>query len=278
LRITSTQKNGEGVARAPIRREETMLATGLSRTVTAAPRTELAVKIASRPREIQEALGLVYQAYRRCGLIEPNPYRMRVTPYHLLETSEIFVGVVRGEVACTLTLVRDGELGLPMESIYGEEVAWRRAQGASLAEVSCLADRRHDLVRSLSVLVKVMGFMAQSATRRGVDELLIAVHPRHAEFYERFIGFEIIGGERAYETVCNKPAVALALDLNRLAVIHPRAYKRFFGLRFPEEALQYRPISDEFRAELSMMVDESYVAEPYSDDPSYLSEAHELVA
>jgi len=255
-----------------------MLATGFSRTVQAAPRSKLAVKIASQPREIQEALGLVYQAYRRCGLIEPNPFRMRVTPYHLRETTEIFVAILGGEVTCTLSLVRDGELGLPMESIYGEEVAWRRAQGVSVAEVSCLADRRHNLVRSLSVLVQVMGLMAQSARRRGVDELLIAVHPRHAEFYERFIGFQVIGEEREYERVCNKPAVALALDLNRLAVIHPRAYKRFFGLPFPEEELEYRPISDEFRAELSMMVDATYVAEPYSDDPSYLSEAHQLCA
>ena len=240
--------------------------------------SDIAVSVASRPEEVKAALGLVYQAYIRNGLIEPNPFAVRVTPYHLLPTTEVFIARCRSDVICTMTLVADGESGLPMESIYGQEVMRRRVEGASIAEVSCLADRRRSLVRSLPVLIKVMSLMAQCAQRRGIDELLIAVHPKHAPFYERFIGFEIVGSERAYRGVCNKPAVALALDLERLAVNHPRAYKRFFGTLFPEEELQYRPISDEFRAELSIMVNATYVPDPHPDAAFCSREADRICA
>jgi hypothetical protein len=184
---------------------------------------------------------------------------MRVTPYHLLPTTEVFIATHQDEVVCTLTLVRDGELGLPMESIYEDEVGFRRASGVSIAEVSCLADRRQSPARGLSILVKTMSLMAQYAKRRGVAELLIAVHPRHAPFYQRFMGFEAIGPLKAYGTVLDNPALALAIDLDRAAVIHPRARKRFFGTPFRKEELAYRPISDSFRSYLSRIVDATYV-------------------
>ncbi len=248
-------------------------------TAVAGRESRLTVRTASEPREVRAALGLVYNSYVRCGLIEPNPFRMRVTPFHLLDTTEVFIGVIGGEVACTMTLVGDGEMGLPMESIYSEEVAWRRMNGAPVAEVSCLADRRQSLVRSMPVLIQVMSLMAQCARQRGVDELLIAVHPRHAPFYERFIGFEVVGQQKAYQQVCNKPAVALALDLTQLAAIHPRAYKRFFGSRFPGEELQYRPMSDELRAELREVVEATYdVPELCADAGSNLCEAERMCA
>lgn len=232
---------------------------------------EVVYKIASGPEELKAAFRLVYQSYLRCGLTKPNPYRMRVTPFHLLSTTEVFVAVHRGEVICTMTLVRDGRLGLPMEVVYGQEVACRRAQGTSVAEVSCLACRPRSLVPGLPVLIQVMSLMGQCARRRGIDELLIAIHPRHAAFYQRFIGFKAIGREKVYGSVCNKPAVALALDLKHLAVIHPRAHKRFFGSPFPEEELQWRLMSEELQAELGAMVDPNCVAEPCSAELELLA-------
>jgi hypothetical protein len=238
----------------------------------------LSVRIASKPSDLHAAYRLVYRAYLRGGLCEPNPYRMRVTPYHLLPTTEVFVAVSRGEVVCTLTLVGDGELGLPMETIYGWEVASRRAQGATVSEVSCLADREPTLLRGLPVLTKVMSLMAQRAKYRGIRELLIAVHPRHAPFYERFIGFRVIGREKAYEAVRNRPALGLCLDLDRLPVIHPRAYQRFFGSPFPEADLRHRPIPDEFRIQLSRIVDTTCANVPCVGAGIGVGEADELCA
>ena len=226
--------------------------TPFGRVVT---RSEVVYKIATRREELYAALGLVYKSYVRAGLSARHPYRMRVTPYHVLPTTEVFVAVKEGEVISTVSLIRDGELGLPMESLYGKEVESYRGHEFSLAEVSCLADCQEGQKRSASVVIRLMGLMAQSAKRRGVDQLLIAVHPRHAKFYERFIGFESIGKERLYRTVCDKPAVAMALDLNWLPIYHPQVYARFFGAPFSDEVLAYHPMSDGLRSELSLVVE-----------------------
>jgi hypothetical protein len=203
------------------------------------------LKIAETHEELQEAFGLVYQAYMRSGLARPNPFEMRVTPWQLLSSTDIFVAQVRDEVICTVSLVRDGGLGLPMESVYGEEVDRLRQRGLQLAEVSCLADRRKGQERSATMLFRVMGMMAQCAEYRGVDELMIAVHPRHALFYQRAMCFTPIGELVSYQSVCGNPAVALSLNLKRAPVDYPREYRRFFGDRFSTRDFQPRPIPDE---------------------------------
>jgi hypothetical protein len=226
---------------------------------------EVVYKIASRREEFYAAFGLAYKAYVRAGLSARHPYRLRVTPYHLLPTTEVFLVEKDGGVISTMTLIRDGELGLPMETVYGEEVARYRRQGNSLAEVSCLADYRQGQKRSVPVVMRLMSLMAQSAKCRGVDRLLIAVHPRHAKFYQYFAAFEPIGKEKPYRTVCDNPAVAMALDLNWAPIDHPRLYKKFFGDPFSDEALEYRPISDDLRSELNLVVDANQVGGPCSE-------------
>ena len=75
-------------------------------------------RIGASREELFAAFHLVYEQYLRSGLMKPNSYRMRVTPYHLLPSTEVLVALDRGAVTCTMSLVRDGELGLPMESVY----------------------------------------------------------------------------------------------------------------------------------------------------------------
>ena len=137
----------------------------------------MTLKTASRVEEWLDALRLVYDCYVQAGLALPNCHRLRVTPYQLLPKSEVLVGMVADKILCTVTLVPDSEQGLPMEALYDREVAIRRDRGARLAEVSCLADRPDEDRSSFSVLQRLMSFTAQCALRRGVDELLIAVHP-----------------------------------------------------------------------------------------------------
>ena len=100
-----------------------------------------------------------------------------------------------------------------------------------------------------------MPLIAQLAYYRGVDQLVIAVHPRHARFYHRFLGFEVIAEERTYGKVCGKPAIALAVDLNALAVNHPRVYEWMFGQPFTLSALDYNPIHEAVLEEMRMVVE-----------------------
>ena len=100
-----------------------------------------------------------------------------------------------------------------------------------------------------------MPLMAQLAYRRGADVLLIAVHPRHARFYHRFLGFDVISDYRTYGKVCGKPVIALAADLNRLAINHPRVHEWMFGEPFSNAALAYKPLSAELLEEMKVIAE-----------------------
>lgn len=200
--------------------------------------TSVEFKVADSPSERRDAFRLVYDQYLKTGLSQPNAHHVRVTPYHLLRTTHVFVAYVRREIVATMTLVGDGDLGLPMESIYGAEVARRRARGLRLSEVSCLADRRADRRDFLTVFVGLSRLLAQFARRRQYDQLLVVCHPKHSAFYRRFLGFDMIGSVAECPHVENKPAVPLCLDFDYVDHHPPACYKRFFGQQLPEDVLK----------------------------------------
>lgn len=207
--------------------------------------------IATAREPVLDALRLVHEEYVRSGLTLDNRTGIRVTQYHLLTTTEILVGIVGDEVACTMSLVRDSRFGLPMEAIYAPEVRERRRMGKHLAEVSCLADRRDNAERTLNLMFRMIALAAQVSRARGVDEVLIAVHPRHSRFYERFFGFRGIGDLKYYGTVCGNPAVAMALDLVNVKNTNPKAYDRLYGVQFDQEAVRPRSFDLNVLEELS---------------------------
>ncbi|NIP85114.1 MAG: hypothetical protein GTO03_05965 [Planctomycetales bacterium] len=194
--------------------------------------------MASTRADLEGAFRLIYQAYLRSGLATSNRFGMRVTPYHLLSTTDVFLAKCRHEPICTASLVADGDYGLPMESVYADQVRQRRAAGLRLGEVTCLADRRRDVARFFPVFVRLARLLVQTARHRGLDQILVAVHPRHARFYERYLAFEAIGDERAYPHACGNPAVALCLDFQRADILAhtgrwDHSYQQFFGTRIP---------------------------------------------
>lgn len=204
---------------------------------------ETRYKIAGSLADRTEAYRLVYQNYLRKGLIEPNRYELRVTPYHLLPTTSTFIAMQDGETVATVTLIGDGELGLPMESIYPEEVEAARENGLYVGEVSCLATHDIDFKEFLPIFVKLTRLMAQHARAHGMDQFLIATHPKHARFYQRFMGFHQIGGLKVYPNVQNAPAVACCLDFIKIDRERPACYDQFFGTALPDTELFPRPMS-----------------------------------
>ena len=162
--------------------------------------------------------------------------------------------MLRGEVISTLSLVRDGELGLPMEEIYPDEVDARRARGVRLAEVSCLADRRQDAARFFGLFCELARLMAQLGMKSGVDELLVTVHPRHAPLYRRYMAFQPLGDRRDYPAVQGNPAVALSLNFDRAERESPKSWHEFFGKPLPERVLRTCPMNDVDREYFSTLL------------------------
>ena len=202
---------------------------------------EIHYKIASSPHERKAAFSLVYDSYVRTGLIPANEHGLRVTQYHLQPDTQIFVAILRGTVICTVTLIPDSSYGLPIEEVFPTELAQIRDQGLQVGEVSCLADRRAKIERILPVFVELTRVMAQHSMRNGLDGFVIAVHPRHARFYRRLLGFRVVSDERTYPMVNDRPAIACVLDFEEARLEIPGCYERFFGKPVDDSQLQVRP-------------------------------------
>jgi hypothetical protein len=157
-----------------------------------------------------------------------------------MPSTAVFVARADGEVVATVSLIADSALQLPCDALYGAELVAFRAAGRRLAEVSALAvseDWRGVGLGAMRALVRVVGVYGREIAR--VDDLCIAVHPRHAPFYEGRLRFERFGRLTAYDAVNGAPAVGLRLDLRQLD--RPLDGASFAGAVFsPEERARTR--------------------------------------
>lgn len=222
--------------------EETMFSSVLTPRVSAVGQVPVAIQSATlevslaRTRlELVAAFRLLYDSYVRAGLVPENRRQLRLTSYHLLETTEVFVAKWRGEVIATMTVVADGPQGLPLDAMYGDEVARFRDAGLRLAEVGCFADRRGMEPPFLKVIGELAKLVVQVANARGADGLVAATHPRHARFYIRALGFQQFAGLKECPYAQGNPAVALVQNFEKLR--ETAVYERLFGTEFPSEKL-----------------------------------------
>lgn len=193
---------------------------------------EVTFRIASMRGLRVQAYRLAYDTYTRCGYQRPNRFGMRLSQFDLLDETVTFVACLRNTVIASVTLVRDSAIGLPMEKVYHGELDALRGMDRRLAEATALSSRRRDPRRGFMVFLGLTRLLAHYARHVGMDDLVIAVNPRHRAFYEQTLQFAAFGPERTYESVQNMPAVAFRLDLKELEAqrtFNPHAYSHYFG-------------------------------------------------
>jgi hypothetical protein len=195
-------------------------------TASRASSHPLDIKLARSRDELHQAFALTYHSYFRAGLVVDNPSGLRLTPYHLLPDSEVIVAKLDETVVSTLSWFGDGKLGLPMQSMYSNEISFLRDQGCKLAEIGSLADRRSDPRRFISSFADMCRLLAQAAASRNIDTLLAVAHPKHAKLYKRVLGFKQIGDHTDCPYANGNPAEALFLRFEDLS---DKLYERFFG-------------------------------------------------
>lgn len=159
---------------------------------------------------------LVHDQYVWRKYMVAHPSGRRLSLHHALPSTKIFVAKAGSEVVGTLTLVQDSSIGLPMDEVYREELSHLRDRGRRLGEVSALAmdpGYRNAGVGILMRLVRIM--LIHVAEVSPLDDLCIAVNPRHADFYLRaFRSSSRLGDLKEYQRVNGAPAVGLHLDLD----------------------------------------------------------------
>jgi hypothetical protein len=205
---------------------------------------DLTVRAASSREELEEAYRLVYLSFLQRDYITESPVQMRFSIFNALPETVTFVAEVKGETIATVTLVPDTPAGLPMDEVYRYEVQALRDQGRRLAEVTMLADRRHEVRRALPVVMLLMKRVFDYATLvLKANDLCITINPRHETYYRRFLLFQQLGGLKNYASVRNNPALAERLDLDRVrdeCEGNERLLGQFYAERTPVATLRKR--------------------------------------
>ena len=179
--------------------------------------SEFQARFAKTRAERENALRLVHQNYESAGLVgsghgEIVYYR----PLGLPDSRMLVSYDANQQLVGTLSLVEDNALGLKLDHTYRKEVAELRSGGRRLSELTCLAIRQTSLRAATSIFFTMTRFLFQYAIWRKLDDLLMAVHPRHLAFYKRFFHVDQFGPQRAYQDVQGHPAVACRVDLHQV--------------------------------------------------------------
>jgi hypothetical protein len=187
--------------------------------------------------EFEGAFRCLYASYHKRGLAPRINHEMRVTRYHLLPTTSVFVARRGKEIVGTLSMVEDSPLGVPMRVVFDRQIDELAGRRASIVEATCLAVRGTG-GSDVEVVHRLMGLLAQSAYRRNIERVVIAVHPRHVAFYERSAAFRVFAPSTPYPSVGGKLAVGMELNLMTLQVRNADVWQKYFvDYQYPESAV-----------------------------------------
>jgi hypothetical protein len=198
----------------------------------------ITVQVASRPNDFEDAYRLVAANYLASGYEPPGSKPIRFTPFHALPDTVTFVAKDEDHVLATFSLVPDNHLlGLPLETIYAQEIAALRRTGARMAEVTSFAAADMSLREFSQVFLSMIRLMKQHHVRHGGDTWVITVNPKHRTFYTKALGYVPLGPCRPYPKVQGAPAEAYVLDLDGMRARAPEKFHEMFGEALPDAAL-----------------------------------------
>ena len=174
------------------------------------------IRVASDRKSRERAYRLAQKVYEESAYAAGGPEAVSVHDYDALpETFTLLVEDESGAAVATVTLVFDGDRGLPCDEIYAEELRELRQQGRRLVEVTRLAISSENR-NNIDLLLSMFNFIYIFARRvRNHSDFVIEVNPRHVKYYRRLLRFQIVGPERPCPRVQGAPAVLMGLDMAR---------------------------------------------------------------
>ena len=181
--------------------------------------------IARTRDDLEACFALLHDAYVASGFMAPHASGLRVTPYHALPTTTTLAAKVAGQVVGTLSIVREGVFGFPLQSAF--DITAVRARGGRIAEISALAVHPSYRRTGGKILFPLMKFMYEYCTRFfDTRHLVIAVHPNRIELYESLLFFRRLTARTVdrYDFANGAPAVGATLDLSEAPQLFRQAY------------------------------------------------------
>jgi hypothetical protein len=186
----------------------------------------LILKIAETREELEACFKLLHDSYVASGFMKRDPSGLRATIYHALPTTTTLCAKVGNTVVGTLSLIRQSELGFPLESAF--DLSEVRALGGNIAEASAFAIHRTYRKAGAKVLFPLMKFMYDYCnTFFDVRHLVIAVNPRHIGMYESMLLFKRLSQVTvsSYDFANGAQAVGAFLDLKAAPEEFKAAYE-----------------------------------------------------
>jgi GNAT superfamily N-acetyltransferase len=199
-----------------------------------APDARLSLKIAETQDELEACFRILHDAYVSSGFMKPDPSGLRVTPYHALPTTTTLCAKFDGQVVGTISLVREGVFGFPMQSAF--DLSGVRLKQGNIAEISALAVHPDFRKTGGTILFPLMKFMYEYCTTYfDTRHLVIAVNPNRIEMYESLLFFERLQAHviRSYDFANGAPAIGATLDLK----MAPGIFKHYYGGKKPRKNL-----------------------------------------
>lgn len=160
---------------------------------------------------------LVRAVYTEAGYVAEGEDKTAISAYLGKNGATTVLARTGDTLLGTISIVADVN-GVPMDSIYREELASYRGRGAQIAEVCQFAIDKDALrtiptLAELDVSVNLLGLAVQLGFEQLHDYLCFAINPKHRTFYES-LGCTQIGNEKSYSSVSGAPALGYVLDMN----------------------------------------------------------------
>lgn len=167
------------------------------------------IRVARRASRHFEAGKMVDERYGRRGYKTPSAAAAEADPH--LAT---FLAYDEGRMVGTVSVRLDSPKGLSADQLYREEVDALRRAHHKLCEFTRLAVDAKSASKPVLAGLFHTAFLYASRLH-GFTHAVIEVNPRHVAFYQRSLGFEVVGGERL-NTRVNAPAVLLEVPFARI--------------------------------------------------------------
>lgn len=176
-------------------------------------RAQRVLQCAKTLREVECAWSLVYEIYLAQRIIRSNPYRIHAPPAGLGRRACVIHDSGGQELISTMTMIRDGGQGLPLDTVARGTLDQLRSHGRKLVETGMLAIRDINSRCRKTALFGLMRWAAYFTLHEGADDIVIGVHPHHVGFYVRGFGFDVLTPVLGYPTLRGKAVVVLRLRL-----------------------------------------------------------------
>ena len=168
---------------------------------------------------------LLYRAYREVDFIRPNPYRLHTVPEAIGDHTAVVIAQSGRRTVGTISAIGDTPLGLPLDSVFADELNDMRRRGRRPMEVGLLAEqptRAHRSTRPFSIVFEMMRYTFYFALHQGATDFVCGIPPRRASLYQRTLGFRQVGEVKQYATVEGNPVALMAIPTAHVLAYHTR--------------------------------------------------------